>query len=135
MSETDQTSPDAAALNAAAPLQAPAPPGTAHRPAHHWGVLIAFLVAVGLIFWADRLLRARQNLVSGLLAKDVRVLIPFSEYLTEHAEKKNTWNKLHERIARGIAVNDQKDFLAASYALAEFIAVEMSPDDPRRREV
>jgi hypothetical protein len=61
--------------------------------------------------------------------------MPFSDYLTERIEKKNTWNNLHDRIARALASNDQKEFIAASYALAQFISSEISGDDPRRREV
>src|SRR5689334_12942224 len=103
----------------------PAPTSPAHRPTRRWRMLIPLLLSVSMIVIGDRLLRARENLVGTLAAKDARVLIPFSDYLTERIEKKNTWNSLHQQIAAARATNDQKGFVSASYALAQFISEQI----------
>ncbi len=112
------------------------PPLRTRRVRHKFRpiLLLSGVLAVGLILGSDRLLRARQNLVSGIAGKSVQQFIPLSDLLSLRVERKNNFTHLYERIAASRSVSDKTEFAAASYELATFITAELSESDPRRRD-
>src|SRR5688572_19881924 len=103
------------------------------RRRRHPGAVMVCLLACGAIGIGDRVMRSRQNLVARLLTHDVPLILPFSDYLQDHAEKKTTWNHLHERMSTAAAAGDKPALAKAGYELAKFIDSEISADDRRRR--
>lgn len=107
----------------------------AGRATRRAGVAVAAVAAVGVIGVGDRMIRARQDLAGAIARQDVRVILPFNEYLTERVEKRRTWDRLHADLAARRAAGDTAGFVKAGYELERFMAGELGPDDARRRRV
>jgi hypothetical protein len=98
------------------------------------GVLITVLTAAALIGITGRLLRARQNLVASIAAKDVQMFLPFSNDLQERVEARTTWDRLYGKLEQN-RQRDPKQFVTTGFELEKFISTKISADDPRRMQV
>src|SRR5947209_4972056 len=82
----------------------------ARRRLRRAGILLVILAAGAAIGLSDRALRRRQDVVSGVLARDTPVIIPFSDFLYDRAERMHTWNEGLRKIALARAAHDTKTF-------------------------
>ena len=113
----------------ATPIVAPA---ARRRPI---GLMLTGLVAASAVLWSDHLIRARQDLVSTIVAKNTPIFMPFSEVMSTKVEKKTTFNRLYDRLYQTRPAPDHTAFIKTSYELGDFINHELSEADPRRQAI